>query len=474
MKKPKNKTKPLSLSKEELTSRLDNFFDALLMADTDEILTKLGKSRHSLSALLYDDEIDEKVERRIENLLQSPFTLSPSEGVTAQFVYDELSEHFEDLVNAIMNAKLYGYSVSEIVWHDDGRVKFIKEKPMEWFEPKQNGDLYYHTDGIEAGVNLSATPNFTQKILFVRHKPTHKNPRGKALLSRIYWLHYYKINGFAFWAKNLERFGSPLMVGKTYATDEEATARMAQALLASHDNAVIAISSDDDVQVVNTSGNNVAFEVFDTAINRRIAKYILGQTLTSGVDKGGTYGQGKVHQDQQEIIFNSDKKFVKKYVQAFINVICEMNGHAPPTFNWIEQKSLQNERADRDLKLSQIGVSFTDDYFADMYDIDKKYLKITPALPPQGKTTQAMATGTGIAKQFSDEQERLEVLADGLIHQPLPTDEVLNVIKSAKNKDEMITALAKLVGDDDELLMASLAVADLYGVVDEANDDEPI
>ncbi|UZA25724.1 DUF935 domain-containing protein [Moraxella bovis] len=467
--KPKKQTakpKPMSLGKDEFISQIDRFFDDVLMADTDEILAKVGKTRQSLSALLYDDEIDEKITRRLENLKQSPFTLSPSEGMTAQFVYDELNLHLDDLVSAIMNAKLYGYSVSELVWHDDGRVKSITQKPMEWFEPKKDGRLFYHADNITAGVDISANPTYRQKVLLVRHEPTYKNPKGKALLSRVYWLHYYKVNGFAFWAKNLERFGSPLMIGKTADTDDLATTRLSGAMLEAQDNSVLAIGIDDDIQVINSSGNNVAFEVFDNAINRRIAKYLLGQTLTSGTDVGGTYGQGKVHQDQQEIIFNSDRKFVKKYIQQFIDVICEVNGHTPPVFNWIEQKSLQTERASRDLTLSQIGVAFTDDYFADMYDIDKKYIKSTPniiANSPQAKG--------GVARQFTDEQMRLETLADGLTHQPLPTDDVLNIIKNAKDKDEMITALAKLVGDDDELIMASLAVADLYGVIDEAENE---
>lgn len=466
--------KPLSLSKDEFVSQFDRFFNTLMTVDTDEILKKLGKSRQSLSALLYDDEIDEKFDRRFENLFQSAFTLSPSEGASAKFVYDELDEHWETLITSIMNAKLYGYSVSEMVWHDDGRIKSISEKPMGWFEPRKDGGLYYRQDGMGVdGVDVSKMANFKQKLLFCVHRPTHDNPMGKALLSRVYWLHYYKINGFAFWAKNLERFGSPLMVGKTADMDENATSKMASAMLASHDNAVLAIGIDDDVQVINTSGNNVAFEVFDNAIQKRLAKYILGQTLTSGVDSGGTYGQGKVHQDQQEIIFDSDKKFVKKYVQRFINVLCEMNGLPPPTFNWKEQKSLNAERASRDLTLTQMGVEFTHDYFADMYDIDKKYIKVNVIT----KDVRAMMATGGVpapTNPFTDEQMRIEVLADGLTHQPLPTDQVLEVIKSSQNKDEMITALTELIGGDDELLMASLAVADLYGVVDETNDHEPI
>ena len=66
------------------------------------------------------------------------------------------------------------------------------------------------------------------------------NPRGKALMSRVYWLWYFKTNGWRFWAKYLERFGSPLLVGKSNATDQTDMQAFADQLLAAHNSGVFA------------------------------------------------------------------------------------------------------------------------------------------------------------------------------------------------------------------------------------------
>src|SRR5690606_34909371 len=93
-------------------------------------------------------------------------------------------------------------------------------------------------------------------------------------------------------------------------------------------------------------------------------------------DMGGTAGQGKVHQDQQEIIFNSDRMFATRYIRQFINTICELNNITDvPWFNFKPEKGVQDELANRDVKLTNQGVVFTREYYEDTYDIESKYIK---------------------------------------------------------------------------------------------------
>ena len=141
------------LYSDQAVSQYNQFFDDLMRIETDEVLLKAGIQRHNLSILLGDDEIVEKVDRRIEALTQSGYTLSPSEGSDALFIYDQLNKHLETLLMASMNAKLYGYSVTEIIWDKatfDATGKFVplklSEKPMQWFEPKNDGRLLYFAE----------------------------------------------------------------------------------------------------------------------------------------------------------------------------------------------------------------------------------------------------------------------------------------------------------------------------------------
>lgn len=242
------------LYSDQAVSRYNEFFDNLMRVDADEVLTKIGMSRHQLSALLYDDEIDEKVERRIESLTQANYTLSPSEGDDALFVYDQLNRHMESLLLASMNAKLYGYSVCEWVWDKNtyqatGVLQPLRltEKPMEWFEPKNDGRLLYFADNMGLPVEV----NTKYKYLLQQHRATFDNPKGKALLSRVYWLWYFKKNGWTYWSKFLERFGSPLLIGST----KDDPAVMASALADAHSQSIFTMPEGDSVENISSTGN---------------------------------------------------------------------------------------------------------------------------------------------------------------------------------------------------------------------------
>ncbi|WP_131667390.1 phage portal protein family protein [Psychrobacter pygoscelis] len=513
------------LISEQATSQYNDFFDNIVRVDTDEVLKKVGISRHHLETLLFDDEIDYHVERRFENLTQAGYILSPSEGEAADFIYSQLDMHLEPLLTAALNAKLYGYSVCELVWTSTERAKVIKtyigkdeygkdqysydyngrsitkeqydglfnvgfvypeiivEKPMEWFEPKHGGRLLWFPETYGQPVEVDTKYRF----LLQQHRPTYKNPKGKAILSRVYWLWYFKKSGWQFWSKFLERFGAPLLIGTTQGD----TNALVDALATAHNQSIVAMPDGDDVKAIAASGNGEAFKAYDEAINKRIAKYISGQTLTSGTDGGGTYGQGKVHQDQQEIVFGSDKKFATKYVQRIIDVICEVNGFESVEFEFKIEKGLQTDRAERDEKLTRQGVNFSKDYYVDTYDIREEYIQgvsesspVVPAIDMSAKKMGFRADTTAPINpvtQYTPEQQELEKLADYALdnaQSPLPMDRLLSAMRDANDESELAEKLTAIVGSDivgsDFALLteAYLKASSLHGVVDEHSEPD--
>lgn len=134
-----------SLYSEQAIDKMNKFFDSLLRVDTDEVLRKAGISRHQLSVLLSDDEIDGKVETRSDNLMQAKYTLSDGDSDVSTFIYEQLDLHLESILTASLNAKLFGYSVTEVVWDEYAKKQTgiiqplsVVEKPMQWFEPKND------------------------------------------------------------------------------------------------------------------------------------------------------------------------------------------------------------------------------------------------------------------------------------------------------------------------------------------------
>lgn len=471
------------------------FYQQLIRQDTDEILKKAGISRYALKTLLTDPDIDQAVDRRTEELTSSLYTLMPSEGKVAEFIYEQLDLHLEPILQGVIDSKLYGYDVAEMVWGQDDKkrnvVTKLTSKPIDWFEPKANGDLlWYPNDGSKA-ITVSDQVDYQYRYLFQQHKPTYLEPKGKSLLSRIYWLHYFKTNGWRFWSKFLERFGSPLLIGKTDANSDDDAQDFANALLAAHNAGVVTVGIDEDVTAVTGGSNGEAFVAYNDVTKQGITTYLLGQTLTSGTDGGGTYGQGKIHQEQQEIIFNSDRKHALKAVQQFIDIICYANGYDVPEFKWIAKKVIPVDQLDADKKAYDMGLRFNKSYFVDELGYEERHIShvemFTGAttLPISAKAN-SFASKTWLPfkaadsdSEFTDEQMELEAVADDALNasvQPFDTNAVLSAISNTTDADSLREALFNLCGEGlaesefTQLVNTALMVADVHGFADESSE----
>ena len=151
-KKDKASKKALSrgnlYTQEAVTQFLVNFGK---QPDTDEVLRKAGITRHKLRVLLDDDEIAQTVETRVDALLATPLRIEPSDTKEAEMLNLVLKEWFHEIASGAINALFFGYSVQEAVYElkPEGYVglQWIGEKPMQWFEPKNDGRLIYRQDG---------------------------------------------------------------------------------------------------------------------------------------------------------------------------------------------------------------------------------------------------------------------------------------------------------------------------------------
>lgn len=247
---------------------------------------------------------------------------------------------------------------------------------------------------------------------------------------------------------------------------------------------------------VTGGGNGEAFVSYDNVVKQSITTYLLGQTLTSGTDNGGTYGQGKIHQEQQEIIFSSDRKHALKAVQRFIDVICTANGFEAPEFKWVAKKFINQEQLDADKKAHEMGVRFTKSYFVDEHGYNEQHIShmdygdgqgaIKLLASSQANRYTSMASKTWLPfkaadgdSEFTDEQQELEQVADDALDlsvQPFDADAVLSAISNATDADSLRESLFNLCGegladsDFTQLVNTALAVADVHGFADESSE----
>lgn len=468
-------------------------FDQMLgtlmrIPDPDEVLRKAGVPRHRLRALFTDDAIESAFGTRLDAVSAVPIRLESTDGSPdVEFLEEELDPWLESLISGAWQALPFGYSVIEVVYkeRDDGRIgiAWLGEKPMEWFEPRSNGTLRLQNANNKdgggfgspgAGNNGNSTEVDTKYKYFVtKVGATYRNPYGRALLSRLYWPWFFRTNGWKFWGKFLERFASPMMVGKSGNTQA-----MLQALLMAQNQAVLSIDKTDDVTAIGTSGNKgEAFDLFEVSLCRRIDKLVLGQTLTTGTDGGsGNRALGQVHENVRMDKRTADIVMVRRTLQHVVNALCELNGiEEIPEVVMADEKGLEADRSRRDETLGKLGVKFTKNYFMDNYGLrddeievseptaqsnDPNVVPVDPtasALGPDGKPIPLDANQQrrkfarhAATSRFTAHQQRIEGLADDLLDRsamPLDPEEIRSAVLSASDPEDLEQRLFALIGD---------------------------
>ena len=463
-------------SQEAVTRFLVNFGR---QPDTDEVLRKAGIQRHKLRIMMDDDEIAQTTETRLDALLAAPFRLEPNDTKEAELLSLMIKEWYYEIVSCGLNALFFGYSVQEAVYElkPEGYIgiEWIGEKPMQWFEPKNDGRLVYRQDGTSTEQEVDQV----FKFFLTRRKASFEFPYGKALLATLYWLYFFKQNGFKFWAKFLERFGTPILLGKIKSKNTT-TSDMNNALLTAHAQSVLSIDGQDDVEVLGTSGASgtagAAFESFNNQLLRQIQKVVLGQTLTSGNDGGGSRALGQVHENVRMDKLKSDIQLVTPTLQAIVDALCGLN-------NWGEYKvmlgekpkPLNKDQAERDAHLKNAGANLTPQYFQREYGLqDGDVAEVTPIsdikVTPQFSAVPKQAFNFKAGVQITPEQQELEQTAHD---QPkvLMTDEQLQeIVQDAKDHNDLMTKLYSATKganvDEFEVVMSkALFMADVMGYV---------
>lgn len=460
--------------------------------DPDEVLRNAGLSRADLRRMEFDDEIATALETRLAAVHSTPWRLEPGEGDLIDWLWGELEPHMEGLIEGAWQATPYGYSVLEVIYarRPNGWIGIdrIEQRPFEWFTPMTNGALRYYPQDTGHHVDVDTR----LKFMLTRRRPNYRQPYGQALLSRLYGAFVLRQAGWRFWPQFLERFGAPLLVGKTAGDTTELAKAMTKAL----QSAVLAVDEKDNVEAIPSQGDGSTFEKFELAVTKRIQKLILGQTLTTDVGKTGSYAAAKVHDGVRADRKRADLVMVTRTVQHLVDAVVAVNAELGgaqwpedqiPTFILDDGTGLQMERAERDAKLVSSGiVKLTEDYLMRAYDFEAGDIEI-PVTPPPGagdRKARLSAIMDGLfadsrgTDSFTPGQEAIEDLSDEALNkatQPIPDTALRAAIQGAKDPEDLAERLAALYDGKDaaqfrRVLERALFAADVIGYVHEDQD----
>lgn len=445
--------------------------------DPDEVLKKLGLPRANLRAVESDDEIAQALDTRREAVVSVPWRVESTSNEQKEWIEQQLEQWLERIIRGAWGAVPYGYSVVRLVYREDeeggfaiGGLEDAIELPFEWFEPQRNGAWKMKQ---EQGEDRELEDWEGQYLYFItRRNSTYRNPYGESLLSRCYWPWFFRHNGWKFWMQFLERFGTPLLIGKS-----ENPQTMVDALMVAVQDAVIAVSNQDDVQAVSPSSKGEAFSAADEALIRRIQRLILGQTASSGDAQGMSNGQMQenVRQDKR----NADLRLVRPTIQRVVNALTWLRFGPeadPPDFVFEDDEGLEPDRALRDWRLSLAGVQLQEQYLLRAYDFKPGdvVMASTKSNTPMGGGFHApLQLAAKKAQRFSQDQQQVEDLADvalAMASSPIPVSKVRQAVLASSSPEDLAEKLADLYEGHDpaefrRVLEQTLFMGDVMGYV---------
>jgi len=164
-----------------------------------------------------------------------------------------------------MNIVFWGCQPVEVMWENRSGLflpSALVPKPPEWFVwvIDENGEPELRFLSKSEPVKGERVPDrFT--IMCPRISPSYDNPYGSGVASLCFWPVVFKKAGMEFWLNMLERYGMPWIKGKTGhgATDDDLDdfrGRLEDLV----QDAVVALSGDDDVEILSDSSRAASSE----------------------------------------------------------------------------------------------------------------------------------------------------------------------------------------------------------------------
>jgi SPP1 gp7 family putative phage head morphogenesis protein len=445
-----------------------------LLPDPDPVLAKLGLDITVYRQLLSDAHVWSCVQSRKSGTLSCEYEIrEPAKGGvrTSKKAHQMIEDMMDQLdvyqiITDMLEAPFFGMSPIEVIWQAGSAwlPERIVGKPPEWFAFDADNRLRFLS--IDNMVDGEELPPY--KFLLPRHHATYQNPYGERVLSRCFWPVTFKRGGFKFWAIFTEKYGMPWIIGKVpRQTNDTERGLLLTRLVNMVQDAVAVINNDESVEITEAAGKTASADIYEKLIsvsNREISKAILGQTLTTELDKGGSFAATKEHMEVRADLVDQDKRMVSAAFNRLFSWVTELNfsGAVPPVFAFYEEEDIQKDRSDRDTQLTSQGVRFKPKYYQRTYNLEEDDFELAEPggyLPDNADETTTAFAERVKKKPFLGEiksQQFIDSLADKA------------TAKAASIFENYIKQVKAFLGKADTLKTAKDRIIDLYDDLDAA------
>ena len=349
------------------------------LPDPDKILAENNYDFSILRDLLSDAHLIAAIQQRKMQVMQMGWEVDyeQDEKIKNRTIDILRMMPLGEIMNNVLDAVLFGFSVGEIDWKLDGSeivpVNIIG-KPQEWFiYDKENNlrlrKMRYGNYLFEEGEKL---PDY--KFIVTQYQPTYVNPYGEKVLSRCYWPVTFKRAGIEYWQLMMERFGMPYLIGRyaTGATPAE-KAQLLEDLEQMVQDTISVFEEGKEIEIKESPSYDVGglYQNLVDFHNAEISKAVLTVTLTTETQKSGSYKAAEIHKEMLNYLGITDKKLVERALNELLRYYTELNYGKidAPRVKLNKKEAVVDHSAERDKVLTDMGVKFSKEYFKKRYNL---------------------------------------------------------------------------------------------------------
>lgn len=345
---------------------IPNYSDVLRPTD-DTLIQKGGGEGLKLYDQLERDNHCHSVlqKRRLQLVAREWVVKAGGEDAVSVAAADHLREVLDDLpfdqiCLDLLDATLKGFAVGEIDWlPDGGHLQIAGIRSIDQRRIVFDRDWRPRLLTMSAPSDGEELPD--RKFLVHRVGVKGNNPYGLGAGTRLFWAVLFKREGVAFWRRHLERFSSPIPVGKFPLGTSLAEQRALELTLQMMNHAssiTVPIGTELDTFEAKRSGT-VDHETWAKFWNAEMSKAVLGETLTTEMGDNGARAASETHADMLAQLVDGDADILSTTLNGqLVKWFVELNhaGAALPQIwrvrpaNELAEETLKTKRANRRVK----------------------------------------------------------------------------------------------------------------------------
>lgn len=309
--------------------------------------------------MMRDAKIASSILTRKQPLLSMPYSITTDNTEFAEFIAQHVD--LDALLNHLTHAVYYGVSLVDVDYqvveqklaptfrHISSRYLYADREDGKL---KPTRDHIYIKQGNEKRYISQLIP---ERYIFHKHPIDIGEITDFSLASKLVWFFTLKHITIAHNMQYFDATATPPLIMKTEGDEDEAVDMLY--MVKSQSTAVID-RADEISYLTIGQGSKTEFLNFIHYIDSQITTLVLGNTLSTGDGKTGSYSQSKVHENRQREIKLFDAKLIGKTITQYLNQLEKLNYANPKgvTFTFdVAQKQDLKALSEVILNLSEAG-----------------------------------------------------------------------------------------------------------------------